>query len=53
MGIGYFVSPSGTPKTAGVMSPLFPQLGPNEGRAYVPTFDSVSTLGTPNTARVI
>ena len=37
----------GTPKTAGVMQPFRPLLGPREGRGEVANFDSVPLLGTP------
>ena len=38
----------GTPKTAGVMQPFRPLLGPREGRGEVANFDSVPLLGTPD-----
>ena len=38
----------GTPKTAGVMPPFRPLLGPREGRGEVANFDSVPLLGTPD-----
>ena len=38
----------GSPKTAEVMQPFHPLLGPREGKEEVANFDSVPLLGTPD-----
>ena len=48
--ISNFVPALGTAKTAGVMQPFCPHVGPNDGKGYVAASDFVPILGGPKAA---